>query len=174
MVSIILKRGDITRIAVDAIVNAANPRLLGGGGVDGAIHHAGGPDIMNECDQIRQQQGGCPVGGAVITTAGNLPALYVIHTVGPIWNGGKENEEAMLSQCYQRCLSVAQEKRIRSLSFPNISTGVYRFPKDKAAIVAIEAIRHYFKSGKSMIEQLYFICFDNDNYSLYQQLLNKH
>src|SRR5690606_13829294 len=132
-----LIKGDITTLKVDAIVNAANTSLLGGGGVDGAIHRAGGLAILDDCKRIRAKQGGCNVGEAVITTAGNLPAKYVIHTVGPVWNGGKSNEEHLLSSAYRNSLTLAFEYRIRSIAFPNISTGIYRFPKDRAAEIAI-------------------------------------
>jgi O-acetyl-ADP-ribose deacetylase (regulator of RNase III) len=127
-------QGDITQIPVDAIVNAANEGLKGGGGVDGAIHRAGGPDIMKECRQI----GHCPTGEAVITTAGELPAKKVIHTVGPVWNDGNKNEEELLANAYRNSMKVADENDLMSISFPNISTGIYGFPKEKAAQIAIK------------------------------------
>src|SRR5215217_6271061 len=123
-----LVRGDITQMRVDAIVNAANTSLLGGGGVDGAIHRAGGPSILQECIKIRETQGGCPVGEAVVTTAGYLQAKYVIHTVGPIWNGGRGQERQLLANCYRNSLLIAVQNKVRSIAFPNISTGVYHFP----------------------------------------------
>src|ERR1700732_4918261 len=128
-----LIQGDITKIQVDAIVNAANTSLLGGGGVDGAIHRAGGKIILEECQKIRNKQGGCRVGEAVITSAGKLPAKFVIHAVGPVWNNGKGNEENLLSSAYLSSLKLAIANQIRSISFPNISTGIYKFPKEKAA-----------------------------------------
>ena len=164
-------QGDITKIEADAIVNAANTSLLGGGGVDGAIHRAGGPAILEECKQIRAQQGGCPTGEAVITTAGNLPARYVIHTVGPVWNGGSKNEPELLDSCYRNSLRIADEKGLQSIAFPNISTGVYGYPKDKAAEVAVRIVRAYLKEHETSLQRISFVCFDEENYRLYQQLL---
>lgn len=165
-----LIKGDITKLAVDAIVNAANSSLLGGGGVDGAIHRAGGPEILAECQKIRAQQGGCKVGEAVITTAGNLKANYVIHTVGPVWNGGKSGEAELLKNCYINSLKIASEHGIKSIAFPNISTGVYGYPLEEAAEIAITAV-----SGASFpkIETLTFVCFNQENYELYEQKLNQ-
>jgi O-acetyl-ADP-ribose deacetylase (regulator of RNase III) len=165
-----LVKGDITRIEVDAIVNAANTSLLGGGGVDGAIHKAGGETILQECLKIRSRQGGCKVGEAVITTAGNLPAKFVIHTVGPIWNQGKSNEEALLAAAYLNSLKLAVENKVRTISFPNISTGVYRFPKQKAAVIAIKSVSD-FLSNSDKIESVVFVCFDEENYNIYKDLL---
>jgi len=162
-----LIRGDITKIRCDAIVNAANSSLLGGGGVDGAIHRAGGKKILEECIKIRNRQGGCKVGEAVITTAGNLPAKYVIHTVGPRWNNGESHEEEKLKSCYMNCLSIAEDYQLRTIAFPNISTGIYKFPKEKAASIAINAIREYPIS----LDKLIFVCFDEENYSLYKEKL---
>src|ERR1051325_2981416 len=136
-------QGDITRIQVDAIVNAANSYLLGGGGVDGAIHRAGGDAILKECMEIRARQGGCKTGEAVITTAGKLPAKFVIHTVGPVWNGGKNNEEALLASAYSNSLKVAAENDVKTIAFPNISTGVYHFPKQKAAEIAVKTVKEF-------------------------------
>lgn len=167
----VLIKGDITKLSVDAIVNAANTSLLGGGGVDGAIHRAGGPAILEACKHIRAEQGGCNVGEAVITTAGNLPAKYVIHTVGPVWNGGKSNEEALLASAYRNSMALAHERKIKSIAFPNISTGVYRFPKERAATIAIETVREFLKATESDIE-VTFVCFDEENYRIYQGLLN--
>ena len=152
--------GDITKMLVDAIVNAANSGLQGGGGVDGAIHRAGGPSIMEECRKF----GGCPTGEAVMTTAGNLPAKFVIHTVGPIWNGGNSNEEQLLANTYQNSLKLANENQIKSIAFPNISTGIYGFPKDKAARIAIDTTRKFLKSSDIDVT---FVCFDDENYNLY-------
>jgi O-acetyl-ADP-ribose deacetylase len=165
-----LIQGDITKLEVDAIVNAANTSLLGGGGVDGAIHRAGGKAILEECQKIRSKQGGCPVGEAVITTGGNLPAKFVIHTVGPVWNGGGNGEEALLAAAYSNSLKLAVEHGVRTLAFPNISTGVYRFPKDRAAKIAIDTVSK-FMSGTDAIEKIIFVCFDAENYELYSGLL---
>lgn len=164
-----LIQGDITRLEIDAIVNAANTSLLGGGGVDGAIHRAGGKQILEDCIKIRNRQGGCKVGEAVITTAGNLNAKHVIHTVGPRWNNGKSSEEGKLINCYVNCLKLADENDIRSIAFPNISTGIYKFPKEKAAQIAIETI----KSHKSEIERIVFVCFDEENYGIYKREVDK-
>lgn len=163
-----LIQGDITKIAVDAIVNAANTSLLGGGGVDGAIHRAGGKEILDECIKIRNKQGGCNVGEAVITTAGNLPSKYVIHTVGPVWNGDKEEKKILLANCYKNCIKIAENNGLKSIAFPNISTGIYHFPKDVAAKIAIEIIKSFdFNS----IEEVIFVCFDEENYNLYKNLI---
>jgi len=143
-----LVQGDITVQEVDAIVNAANSSLMGGGGVDGAIHRAGGPDILAECKQIVARQGRLPTGQAVITTAGRMPAGHVVHTVGPIWRGGRSNEEALLADAYRNSLALAAEHGCRTVAFPSISTGVYAFPIDRAARIALrtlidEAPRHH-------------------------------
>src|SRR5690606_30194350 len=166
-----LFKGDITKLNVDAIVNAANTSLLGGGGVDGAIHRAGGPAILEECMQIRARQGGCNVGEAVITTAGNLPAKYVIHTVGPVWNGGKNDEEDLLASAYRSSLKLALEHQVRSIAFPNISTGIYRFPKGRSAGIAILTVGDFLSANNTNIE-VTFICFDEENYRIYEKLLN--
>ena len=155
---------------VDAIVNAANSELKGGGGVDGAIHKAGGPEIMEECRIL----GGCPTGEAVITTAGDLPALFVIHTVGPIWFGGNKNEEKLLANAYYNSLNLAIENGLKSIAFPNISTGVYGFPKDLASSIAIETTRDFLNIHYSTIKVI-FVCFDDENYNLYlKQLRHLH
>ncbi|MDR0661530.1 MAG: O-acetyl-ADP-ribose deacetylase [Prevotellaceae bacterium] len=164
--------GDITTIKVDAIVNAANSSLLGGGGVDGAIHRAGGEAILNECRAIRQKQGGCKTGKAVITTAGNLPAKYVIHTVGPVWNGGNNNEEQPLLSAYLNSLELAVENKVESIAFPNISTGVYRFPKEQAAQIAFKTVTSFLETTDK-IRKVIFVCFDNDSYQLYQKLITE-
>lgn len=165
-----LIKGDITKVAVDAIVNAANSSLLGGGGVDGAIHRAGGPAILEACRKIVARQGGCKTGEAVITTAGNLPATYVIHTVGPVWNGGHKNEEALLVNAYHNSLSLAAENNVHSIAFPNISTGVFHFPKDKAAAIAVATATAFLKIN-TLPEDVLFVCFDDENMAIYQQLL---
>lgn len=162
-------KGDITKIAVDAIVNAANTSLLGGGGVDGAIHKAGGPEILEECQKIRAKQGGCKVGEAVYTTAGNLPAKYVIHTVGPKWNWDKNDESTKLRNCYLNSLELAELLNLKTIAFPNISTGIYRFPKEKAADIALEAIREF---NSPQITKVIFVCFDEENYLIYKRHSN--
>jgi len=164
--------GDITQINVDGIVNAANSGLRGGGGVDGAIHRAGGTTIMQELDGIRAQRGGCPPGQAVITTAGNLPAKQVIHTVGPIWQGGDRKEDQVLAHAYQNSLQLAQKHRLESVSFPNISTGVYGFPKEKAASIAIESVQK-FLGENDLPNRVIFVCFDRENYDIYQKQLEQ-
>lgn len=167
-----LLKGDITKLKVDAIVNAANSSLMGGGGVDGAIHRAGGPEILEECRMIVAKQGGCKTGEAVITTAGNLPAKFVIHTVGPVWNGGKTNEPKLLAACYQNSLKLATEHKLSSIAFPNISTGIYGYPKKEAAHVAITAVSVFLKQH-NFISKVYFVCFGEENYQLYRSLINQ-
>jgi O-acetyl-ADP-ribose deacetylase len=165
-----LVKGDITILDVDAIVNAANSSLMGGGGVDGAIHRAGGPQILEECKVIRNAQGGCKPGEAVITSGGKLKAKFVIHTVGPIWQGGKQNEEDTLRKSYLNSLRLAVENTVTSIAFPNISTGVYGFPKVKAAEIAIAATRDFLKGDKS-ISRIIFCCFDQENFDIYSTRL---
>jgi O-acetyl-ADP-ribose deacetylase len=162
-----LIKGDITKIKADAIVNAANSSLLGGGGVDGAIHRAGGPAILEACREIRAKQGGCDTGEAVITTAGLLPAKYVIHTVGPVWNGGNKNEPELLANCYRNSLRLAVENGVKSIAFPNISTGIYHFPKQEAAEIAIETVQRFMANDNSL-EEVFFVCFDDENFNLYK------
>ncbi|WP_439685338.1 O-acetyl-ADP-ribose deacetylase [Cupriavidus oxalaticus] len=162
--------GDITRMEVDAIVNAANSGLLGGGGVDGAIHGAGGPAIMEACRAIRDAQGGCPTGEAVITTGGRLPAPYVIHAVGPVWHGGDQGEDEQLANAYRSSIRVAAQHHLRTLAFPNISTGIYAFPRERAADIAIAAVREALAAAPE-IEQVTFVCFDDENYRLYRERL---
>jgi O-acetyl-ADP-ribose deacetylase (regulator of RNase III) len=165
-----LVRADITKLKVDAIVNAANTSLLGGGGVDGAIHRAGGKDILEQCIGIKDKQGGCPVGEAVITTAGRMPSKYVIHTVGPVWSNSNPDAERLLANAYRHSLEVAVEHGVKSIAFPNISTGIYRFPKDKAAEIAISAVDD-FLSTDFQIEKVLFVCYDEGNYNIYNKLL---
>ena len=167
-----LIQGDITKVQTDAIVNAANSSLLGGGGVDGAIHKAGGKKILEECIRIRNIQGGCKVGEAVITTGGKLPAKFVIHTVGPVWNGGGNKEEELLRSAYTNSLQVAVKNNIQTIAFPNISTGIYHFPKGKAADIAINAVKT-FLSGNNAIKKVIFVCYDEENYRIYSSLLKE-
>jgi len=157
-------------MTVDAVVNAANTSLLGGGGVDGAIHRAGGKAILEECVAIRNRQGGCAVGEAVITTGGNLPARFVIHTVGPVWRGGASNEDALLYNAYSNSLRLAVENRIETIAFPNISTGIYGFPKERAAGIAIKAVQEFLTAGNTLTT-IHFVCFDDENYTIYKKLL---
>ncbi len=168
-----LIKDDITTIVVDAIVNAANSSLLGGGGVDGAIHRKGGSQILEECKAIRNRQGKCKAGDAVYTSAGLLPAKYVIHTVGPIWNGGKNKEPELLASCYRKSLEIAESLFVKSIAFPNISTGVYHFPKAEAAQIAITAVKQFIDSENKNIEEVIFVCFDDDNYRLYESILSE-
>jgi len=165
-----LIHGDITKVNVDTIVNAANNALAGGGGVDGAIHRAGGPQILEDCQRIIARQGECRTGDAVVTTAGNLPATYVFHTVGPVWQNGQASETEKLSGCYAKCIRLAEQLRIKSIAFPNISTGIYRFPKELAARIAIETIRG---QKTASLEKVLFVCFDEENYEIYKSLLNQ-
>ena len=167
--------GDITALKVDAIVNAANSSLMGGGGVDGAIHRAAGPALLEECRKIaaarRDIPGGpCPTGDAVITGAGKLSAKHVIHTVGPVWHGGGNGEPELLASCYRKSLVLAKEAGLESIAFPNISTGIYGYPKDKAAPVAVAAINKILPETPT-VKKVIFVCFDRENYSLYQKLL---
>jgi len=167
-----VRQGDITKVEVDAIVNAANRTLMGGGGVDGAIHRAGGPAILAECKLIREKQGGCETGEAVLTTAGRLPAKFVIHTVGPVWQGGSRGEKDLLANCYKNSLKLALEHGSQTIAFPNISTGVYRFPKDLAAEIAVAAVRQ-FSQDQEQIKKVIFVCYDDENYELYKNLIKK-
>ncbi len=168
-----LIKGDITKIRVDAIVNAANTSLLGGGGVDGAIHKAGGNTILEDCQKIRRKQGGCKTGEAVITTAGKLPAKFVIHTVGPVWNNGKNNEEKLLASAYLNSLKLALNNEVKSISFPNISTGIYKFPKEIAAQIAIRTVYDFFQVHDSF-ENICFVCHDDVNYKIYSEYFKKN
>jgi O-acetyl-ADP-ribose deacetylase (regulator of RNase III) len=156
-------QGDITRQAVDAIVNAANSSLLGGGGVDGAIHRAAGPGLVAECRLL----GGCKTGEAKATKGHNLPAKYVIHTVGPVWRGGDNEEDRLLASCYRKSLEVANGLKIRSIAFPAISTGIYGFPKQRAARIAVNEIQQ--RSGD--IEAVFFVCFDSETADIYREFL---
>lgn len=165
-------KADITKMSVDAIVNAANTSLLGGGGVDGAIHRAGGSAILEDCRKIIAKQGGCKVGEAVITTAGKLPAKYVIHTVGPVWNGGNKHEAEKLASCYTKALLLAKDHHCKSVAFPNISTGIYKFPKELAAQIAFETV-YKFVTEQPYFEKIVFVCFDDDNYKYANNQMQK-
>ena len=158
---------DITTLKVDAIVNAANKTLLGGGGVDGAIHRAAGPSLLKECRTLN----GCDTGEAKITQGFNLPVKFVIHTVGPVWRGGQSDEETLLAKCYKNSLELAAGFNIKTIAFPNISTGVYGFPKKLAAMIAYREVRNFFNSEKA-IEKVYFVCFDTENFSIYQNIVH--
>lgn len=165
-----LVQGDITKMQVDAVVNAANTSLLGGGGVDGAIHKAGGPQVLEECIAIRNKQGGCKTGEAVITTGGNLAAKYIIHTVGPVWNGGNSNETQLLASAYRNSLLLAIKYGIQTIAFPNISTGIYHFPKQKAAMIAFNTSMEFLKED-ILFTEINFVCFDEENYIIYESLM---
>ncbi len=161
-----LHKGDITKLNVDAIVNAANTTLLGGGGVDGAIHRAAGPKLHEECKTLN----GCATGEAKITKGYNLPAKFVIHTVGPVWNGGKYNEENLLAGCYKNSLKLAEENNITSIAFPAISTGVYRFPAELAARIAIREVKNFLVKNDTLAKVI-FVCFDESTYKVYEKYL---
>ncbi len=159
--------GDITKVSVDAIVNAANTSLLGGGGVDGAIHRAAGPELLGECRMLN----GCRTGQAKITKGYCLPAEYVIHTPGPVWNGGKKNEEQLLKSCYESCLKLAAEHGCKTVAFPSISTGIYRFPLGKASEIAVGTILKFLESHPEM--EIQMVCFDRETYRYYQEALDR-
>lgn len=165
-------QGDITTVSVDVIVNAANSSLLGGGGVDGAIHRAAGPTLLEACRRVRQQQGDCPPGHAVITSAGELPAKAVIHTVGPVWRGGDEHEVRLLEDAYRNSLMLAEANNYESIAFPAISTGVYGYPKAAAAEIAINTVAAYL-ANHPQLRRVLFVCFDDENTALYQRLLTQ-
>ena len=175
MTKLELIMGDITKLDVDVIVNAANSSLMDGGGVDGAIHRAAGPQLLEECRKIAEERQGipggpCPAGDAVITSAYRLPCKNVIHTVGPVWYRGGQGEAETLASCYKNSLLLAAKAGHVSIAFPNISTGIYGYPKDKAAVVALEAVRKTLEMI-SGIERVVFVCFDEENYKMYQSLL---
>jgi O-acetyl-ADP-ribose deacetylase len=162
-----LIKGDITTFDTEAIVNAANSSLLGGGGVDGAIHNAAGPDLLTECKKLN----GCETGKSKITAGYRLKAKYIIHTVGPIWRGGSGNEQTLLASCYQNSIALAKEKNIKTIAFPCISTGVYHFPKDLAALIAVQEIKSYLDNN-SYPEKVIFVTYDDDSYEIYRKLLD--
>jgi O-acetyl-ADP-ribose deacetylase (regulator of RNase III) len=170
-----LIKGDITRVEAGALVNAANSSLAGGGGVDGAIHRAAGPELLEECMRVAKERrdipgGPCPAGDAVITGAGRLPCKKVIHTVGPVWRGGSSGEAELLASCYRKSVLLAEGAGLKSVAFPNISTGVYGYPKEKAALVALEAVRKALDEAPG-IERVFFVCFDEENFDLYRKNL---
>jgi O-acetyl-ADP-ribose deacetylase (regulator of RNase III) len=160
-------QGDITQQSTDAIVNAANPSLMGGGGVDGAIHRAGGPAILEECRQIVARQGRLPTGQAVITTGGNLKAKYVIHTVGPVWHGGGRGEAELLESAYRESLKLAAENKLTSISFPSISTGAYDYPIDEASRIALKAVISFLKGSVTSIKEVVFVLFGSQAFDVY-------
>jgi len=168
---IVCMEGDITRIPADAIVNAANAALAGGGGVDGAIHRAGGPQIMHELDEIRPLTGGCPTGSAVATSGGNLPARFVFHAVGPVYRDGRHQEPELLASCYRTAMEMADERHIRSISFPAISTGVYGYPLRAAAEIAIREVRAHLEREDTSVERAIFVLFGKEAYRVYAGLL---
>ena len=175
MAKLELIQGDITKLDVDAIVNAANSGLMGGGGVDGAIHRAAGPALLEECMKIAAERrhipgGPCPCGDAVITGGYRLPCKRVIHTVGPVWCGGGQGEAERLSSCYRKSLHLAAEAGLVSIAFPNISTGVYGYPKDRAAVAAVESVRKTLNETPG-IQRVVFVCFDDENFNFYQVIL---
>ncbi len=166
-----LIQGDITLQETESIVNAANTSLLGGGGVDGAIHRSGGPKVLEECKEIRAKQEGCPTGEAVITSGGNMATKYVIHTVGPVWSGGNRNEEQLLSNAYYNSLNLAKKNGIKSVSFPSISTGVYRFPIEKAAGIALTTVKKFLQ--KCYFEEIRFVLFSERDLKVYEKALKE-
>jgi len=165
-----LLTGDITKLRVDAIVNAANSGLRGGGGVDGAIHRAGGSVIMRELDAIRASEGGCPTGSAVVTGAGALPAKYVFHAVGPIYRDGLHGEAEHLRSCYRKCLDLAEQHGVRSISFPAISTGAYGYPLEEAAAIALETIASRLQQSDCPIQDVLLVLFDQGTYAVYSSI----
>lgn len=168
-----IKMGDITRQSTDAIVNAANSGLMGGGGVDGAIHRAGGPAILAECKQIVARQGRLPAGRAVITTAGNLKAKYVIHTVGPIWSGGGKGEAELLESAYRESLQLAARNQLGSISFPSISTGAYGYPVDEGAKIALKTAISFLRGSVTLVREIVFVLFDSRTFDAYSLALRE-
>jgi O-acetyl-ADP-ribose deacetylase (regulator of RNase III) len=166
-----LVAGDITRIPADAIVNAANSHLAGGGGVDGAIHRAGGPSLMRELDGIRAQTGGCPTGSAVATTAGDLPARFVFHAVGPVYHGGRHKEAELLASCHRTCLEMAEERDLRVVAFPAISTGIYGYPVEEAASIALAAARAHLEREDTRVQEIIFVLYDRATYDAFARAL---
>lgn len=169
MTTLQARHADITTLAVDAIVNAAKSSLLGGGGVDGAIHRAAGPELLNECRGI----GGCPTGQARITAGYRLPARWVIHTVGPVWHGGNQGEAALLASCYRESLKLAASHGVASIAFPAISTGVYGYPLQAAAEIAVNTVRQYLAADEGPLREVIFCCFSAGDLAVYQRLLEE-
>lgn len=169
MTNISIQKGDITLVGTEAIVNAANTSLLGGGGVDGAIHKAAGPELLEECKTLH----GCRTGEAKITKGYKLSAPYVIHTPGPVWNGGKENEVELLHNSYHNSLLLAKEHNIKTIAFPNISTGIYGFPKEKAAMIALFSVNQFCREFPGTLSEVIFVCFDEENYNIYKNIIGK-
>ena len=163
-----LTKEDITKMDVDAIVNAANKTLLGGGGVDGAIHRVAGPYLKKECETLDRAE----TGEAKLTKGHQLPASFIIHTVGPVWKGGNNNEEKLLADAYRNSLEIAEKNEFETIAFPNISTGVYNFPKEKAADIAIQTVNNFLENNKFPMK-VYFVCFDDENYNIYQAKLEQ-
>jgi len=161
-----IQPGDITKLKVDAIVNAANTSLLGGGGVDGAIHRSAGPELL----EFNRKLGGCKTGEAKISPGFKLPAKFIINTVGPVWNGGKNNEDNLLANCYKNSLKLAVENNFKTIAFPAISTGVYRFPLERATKIAVAEVKKFLKKNES-VEKVIFVCFDEETYSIYENIL---
>jgi O-acetyl-ADP-ribose deacetylase (regulator of RNase III) len=170
---IVLQEGDITRVAADAIVNAANSSLAGGGGVDGAIHRAGGPEIMRELDGIRARIGRCPTGSAVATGAGKLPAKYVFHAVGPRYRDGRHGEPELLASCYRVCLDMAEERAAQTVTFPAISTGVYGYPLEEAAAIAVREVKAYLEKPGGKVRQVVFVLFGREAYDAHRAVLER-
>ncbi len=175
-ISIRLVRGDITQQDVDAIVNAANNSLMGGGGVDGAIHKNGGPAILEECKQVRNElyPDGLPTGEAISTTAGDLPAKRVIHTVGPVWNGGEENEPNLLANAYRNSLMEARHESLRTVAFPSISTGVYSYPISQASRIALQTVGAYLLNHPNAFDEIRFVLFSDEDLTVYRSSVNEY
>jgi O-acetyl-ADP-ribose deacetylase (regulator of RNase III) len=170
---IVVHEGDITRVAIDAMVNAANSGLAGGGGVDGAIHRAGGPGIMRELDVIRREMGHCPTGSAVATGAGKLPAKYVFHAVGPVYRDGRHGEPELLASCYRKCLELAEEHGVRTISFPAISTGVYGYPPAEAARIAVREVKAHLEKPDAKVREVVLVVFGRQAYEAVDRALRE-
>lgn len=169
-----LLKGDITKVKTDAIINAANSSLMGGGGVDGAIHRAGGSKILEECKVIVSKQGSLPTGEAVITTSGNMPSDHVIHTVGPVWHGGSKNEEELLKNAYFNSLLIGSENKLKSIAFPSISTGIYGYPIEKACMIALDTIIDFICNEESYYRRIIFVVFSDADYKVYEEMFIEH